>query len=135
MRVRVTRTGIPTFTCRLSEAIISWPEIEAWAKTAEPRDVGHFGGETEMYVEMLLPKAGPHGSCPTCDEPLVFVGSAGIVDPDDRWDVEATRYRCEGGHMVFVADAERIDAGEVEAAKEDRDTETWDPLKEEPEDE
>lgn len=57
-------------------------------------------------------------ACPKCGAAMNFLGSAGIVDPEDRWDAETERYRCVNGHMVFVADAARIDEAEKEAADE-----------------
>lgn len=53
-------------------------------------------------------------TCPICERPMAFIGSAGISDADGRWDAETQRYRCEGDHMLFVADAKAIDEAELD---------------------
>ena len=52
------------------------------------------------------------GRCPFDGTKLTEIGSAGIVDPENRWDAETTRYRCSKDHMIFVAKAARIDMAE-----------------------
>lgn len=57
-------------------------------------------------------KSKPHGTCPSDGKPLEFIGSAGIIDADTRWEAETDRYRCPDGHMIFIADSKPIDEAE-----------------------
>lgn len=61
------------------------------------------------------------GHCPHDGTKLEFIGSAGIVDQDGRWEAETDRYRCHGNppHMIFSTDADVIQSAEIEAAAED----------------
>lgn len=53
-RLRVVRSGFPTFTCDADEAAKAWPEIAAWVASAQPGDDFHIGeGATEMYITMI----------------------------------------------------------------------------------
>lgn len=55
-----------------------------------------------------------HGkTCPQCGAPCAFVGSVRISDVDGRWNADAQRYRCLDNHLIFVADAEMIEALEA----------------------
>ena len=51
-------------------------------------------------------------ACPRCGGIITEEGDQGIRDWEDRWEVQATRYRCNSGHLIFVVDAERIDDAE-----------------------
>lgn len=55
-------------------------------------------------------------TCCDCGSELQLIGSAGIVDYDGRWEAETIRYRCTGGHMIFVTEAAQIDSAETEDA-------------------
>lgn len=46
--------------------------------------------------------------CPVDGSALKMVGSHGIVDYENRWDAETTKYACEKGHVIFVADEEAV---------------------------
>ena len=65
-----------------------------------------------------MKRSNSKGRCPHDGSTLAEIGSAGIVDPDDRWDTEAVRFRCLKGHMIFVAEAARIDEAEAEYAED-----------------
>jgi hypothetical protein len=54
--------------------------------------------------------------CPCCSKPLTFVGAAGIVDSDSRWELQTQRYVCEGGHMLFIGDRVVVEEAELESA-------------------
>ena len=47
-------------------------------------------------------------TCPLCNVPLDFLGSHGIVDYENRWDAEASKYLCSNGHIFFLTDVEEI---------------------------
>lgn len=69
-----------------------------------------------------MPDEGAVGECPIDGSALTEIGEAGILDPDKRWEAQTTRYRCEHGHMIFVAESEPIDTAEGEEAKKQEES-------------
>ena len=70
--------------------------------------------------------------CPKCQGELDAENPHSICDVAGNWDIDADRWICQNGHIVFVGDAEVVQ--DAEAAMEDDleldDSEIYEPLDE-----
>jgi len=46
--------------------------------------------------------------CPYCKGELTEIGSVGIIQNDDEWEAETTRFDCPNGHTVLICDTDYL---------------------------